>query len=230
MIGIAKNSKRSRVRFGGNLEPLAIVELNLRRRKRDDIVWIDDAIILKVFNNVRLDVQAFAQASYFMELVSIFVPEHQPDERLFDFLEEFLCELDAKQLNPSLALLNEIELLGLLGYSPTLNTCPVCCKPFSASEIGVFSLEMGGICHPSCPTSTFDRRLDLAPETLTLLRRAFDMDRSLRRRLRLNPKGQIELRKALSSFVRWLRGAEIKSLRFMENMGLIVEADPVSNF
>lgn len=100
MSGIAKNSKKSRIRFGGNLEPFSVVELNLRRRKRDEFVWIDDAAIVRVFNNVRLEIEAFAWASYFLELASIFLAEAQPDERLFDFLEEFLSELDTNKLNP----------------------------------------------------------------------------------------------------------------------------------
>ncbi len=221
MTGIAKNSKKSRVRFGGNLEPFAVVELNLRRRKRDDFVWIDDATIVRAFNKVRLDVRAFALASYFLELASIFSAESQPDERLFDFVEEILAQLDMSTLNPSLMMLQELELLGLLGYSPTLNVCPVCSVEFKSNEGGVFSMEMGGVCHAACPSGSFDQRIHFSPDTLTLIRKASDIDSSLRSRLRLNSKGQIELRRALSSFVRWLRGADVKSLRFMEDMGLV---------
>ena len=221
MTGIAKNSKKSRVRFGGNLEPFAVVELNLRRRKRDDLVWIDDATMVKVFNKVRLDAETFAWASYFLELASIFSGESQTDEKLFDYVEELLGLMDDSRLNPSLAMFWEMELLGLLGYSPTLNVCPVCSGEFKPNESGVFSLEMGGVCHVACPSGNFDRRLHLSPDTLTLLRKAFVVDRNLRGRMRLNSKGQIELRRALSSFVRWLRGADVKSLRFMENMGFV---------
>lgn len=82
-------------------------------------------------------------------------------------------------------------------------------------------MEMGGVCHAACPSGSFDQRIHLSPDTLTLIRKASDIDSSLRSRLRLNSKGQIELRRALSNFVRWLRGADVKSLRFMEDMGLV---------
>lgn len=226
MTGIAKNSKKSRVRFGGNLESYTIVDLNLRHRKRDDFVWIDDAAILRAFTNIRLDVEVFARASYFLEITSIFSPESSPDERLFDFMEDFLSQLDSSKPNPSLLMLQEIELLGLLGYSPTLNVCPICSKSFSVNEGGVFSLDSGGVCHASCSRNRIDQHLALSPDTLTLLRKASELEKSLRNRLRLNSKGQTELRKALSSFVRWLRGADIKSLRFMETMGLVY---PIEN-
>ena len=137
--------------------------------------------------------------------------------------------MENSRLNPSLAMLWELELLGLLGYSPTLNVCPVCSREFKQNESAVFSLEMGGVCHPECPSGNFDRCLHMSPDTLTLLRKAFGIDRSLRGRLRLNSKGQIELRRALSSFVRWLRGADVKSLRFMENMGFVSGPDNQSD-
>ncbi|MDD3473012.1 MAG: DNA repair protein RecO [Syntrophaceae bacterium] len=220
MTGIAKNSKKSRVRFGGNIEPYTIVDLTLRHRKRDDFVWIDDASVIRSFNRIRLDMGAFAQASYFLELASIFSPESSPDEKLFDFIEDFLTQLNEGKIDKSLVLIKEIEILGLLGYSPTINVCPVCSKIFDTKEGGVFSLEAGGICHLACVGSKFDQQLSLSPETLILLRTAFTMERNLRYRLRLNTKGRMELRKVLSSFVRWLRGADIMSLRFIENLSL----------
>ncbi len=225
MTGIAKNSKKSRVRFGGNLEPFTIVDLNLRHRKRDEFVWIDEASILRTFTNIRLEMQSFAMASYFLELASVFSGESQAEESLFDFMENFLSQLDTSRFNPSMALLQEIELLGLLGYSPTLNVCPICSKTFNVTEGGLFSADLGGVVHEACCSSRFDQQLALSPDTLTLLRRAFDKDKSLRSRFRLNSRGQAELRKALSSFVRWLRCADFKSLRFMENTGLIHQTE-----
>lgn len=217
LTGIAKNSKKSRVRFGGNLEPYTIVDLNIRQRKRDDLVWIDDAAVLRAFTNIRLDIDSFARASYFLELASAFSAESQPDENLFDFMEGFLAQLDTAKPNISLLLLKEIELLGLLGYSPTINVCPICSRAFHSNEGGIFSVEAGGVCHATCSNNRRDQFLALSPDTLALLRRAFEMDKSLLGRFRLNQKGQSELRRALSCFVRWLRGEDFKSLRFMES-------------
>ncbi len=95
LTGIAKNAKKSRVRFGGHLEPFALVDLFLRPRRKDDMVWIDDAQVVRGFLEIRSDIAKVSRVAYFLELGSLFVPEGQPDENLFDFLLQFMETLDS---------------------------------------------------------------------------------------------------------------------------------------
>ena len=62
--GVAKNAKKSRIRFGGHLEPLSLVDFTLRPRKKDDLVWIDESQVIHGFLLIRSDIAKVARAQY----------------------------------------------------------------------------------------------------------------------------------------------------------------------
>ncbi|MDQ7781824.1 MAG: DNA repair protein RecO [Desulfomonilaceae bacterium] len=220
LTGVAKNAKKSRVRFGGHLEPLALVDLSLRSRKRDDLVWIDEAQAMNGFLGIRADLSRVAKASYFSELGLIFLPEGHPEPAVFDFLIGFLESLQKADPGSLLFMLDEIQFLALLGYAPRFDVCPACGKPVDRGEDALFSGIHGGACHRGCLNDSEDRSLPLSPDTLAIIRKGLTVERGVVARLRLNSKGLQEMRQALSAFVRSLRGAEIKSLFFLEEMRL----------
>jgi DNA repair protein RecO (recombination protein O) len=217
--GVAKNSRKSRVRFGGHLEPLSLADLVLRPRRKDDLVWISESQVVDGFLGMRTDVVKVSHAAYFLELASIFQGEEHPDPGLFDFLLRLLERLDRSPFNPLGSLLDEIRLLGLLGFTPGFELCPACGKAVEPGEEGLFSLSLGGACHAGC-LPRGEPRLTLSPDTLAVVRRGLDLDEEPASRLRLGAKGLQELRALLSSFVRYLRGYTINSLLFIEKTGL----------
>ncbi|MBI5251383.1 MAG: DNA repair protein RecO, partial [Desulfomonile tiedjei] len=148
--GIAKNAKKSRVRFGGHLETFSLVDLTLRPRKKDDLVWIDESQVIHGHIGIRSDIAKVTRAAYFLELASVFLPEDSPDADLFDFLHDFLDSLESGNPSSLCLLLDEIRLLGLLGYSPRFDVCTGCGKPLEPGQEGVFSPPLGGVCHRLC--------------------------------------------------------------------------------
>jgi DNA repair protein RecO (recombination protein O) len=217
--GIAKNAKRSRIRFGGHLEPLSIVDLTLRPRKKDDLVWIDESQVIDGNLGLRSHIGKVAGASYFMELASVFLPENQPDTRLFDFLADFLKVLESSEPSLLELLIKELSLLSLLGFGPRFDTCVVCGKEIPPGEDVVFSPHMGGTSHISCAGQPQADHTRLSPETVAITRRALHVGEKSARRLKLSHKSAKELRTALSSFVRFYRGEDIQSLIFLEKLG-----------
>ena len=213
--GIAKNSKKSRVRFGGHLEPFSLVSLVLRTRKMDDLVWIDEASVERGFLSLRQNLEKVAIAAYFLELSSLFLPENQPDEALFDYLLLTLDNLEQHTPNPVRNVLDEIRLLGILGYGPRFDTCPVCNKPIESGREARFSLVHGGAAHTECLTSEHND-LVLSADTLALVRRGLEVEPVVASRLKLSTRGLAEIRQALSAFVRFHRGNEVSSLVFLE--------------
>ncbi len=221
--GIAKNAKKSRIRFGGHLEPFSLVELTLRPRRRDDLVWIDESQVLNGFLGLRSDIKKFAISSYFLELASIFLPEGHPDNALFDFIEDFLTRLNVSHLTDLQFFKEEIHLFGLLGYEPGFNVCGACAKDFEPGQEAVFDLALGGACHRRCcPGTGLGKPLVLSPNTLAIIRKALESNEETLRRLKLSKNSAGELRSALSAFARYLRGKEINSVVFMEQMGFYV--------
>lgn len=218
LTGVAKNAKKSRVRFGGHLEPFALVDLFLRPRRKDEMVWIDDAQMVQGFLGLRSEIGKVARVAYFLELGSLFVPEGQPDADLFDFLLQFMETVEHAEVSPLRYLLDEILLLAILGFEPRFDVCPACGNPLKPGEDGVFSPSLGGACHRSCLLSRDMANLPLSPDTLAVVRRGLEVGRDASHRLRLNRKGAEELRAALSALVRYVRGEQINSLAFLETM------------
>lgn len=217
--GVAKNSRKSRVRFGGHLEPFSLVDLAVRPRKKDQLVWIDESQVIKGYLGIRSDIGKVALAAYFFELASIFQAEEQPDPQLFDFLHGVLEKLESSDITPLRFMLDEIRLLGFIGYGPRFDSCPRCGKPHEPGEPAVFSLSLGGACHPECVPQG-EEGLILSPDTMALVRRGLEVDGKAASRLRLGQKGMKELRNLLSQFVRYLRGREVNSLVFLEKTGI----------
>jgi DNA repair protein RecO (recombination protein O) len=218
LSGIAKNAKRSRIRFAGHLEPLSLVELLVRMRRKDDLVWIDESQVLDGHLNLRNSIQKIAWARYFGELISVFVPEAHPEPPLFEFFKSFLNEMDASDPTPVQLIIEELRLLGILGYSPRFDACPICGEAIAPGEHAYFSVHSGGTCHGKCLTPADGITVNLSPGTLAVARRGLTLDRKAAARFRLHPQGLHELRTALSTFVRHLRGGQINSLVFMEKM------------
>jgi DNA repair protein RecO (recombination protein O) len=216
--GVAKNAKKSRVRFGGHLEPFSLVDLTIRSRQKDTMVWIDEAQALHGFLGIRSDIQKVAQAAYFFELTYGLLPENQPDKDLFEFLAIFLYELETTHFKPVRYLLEEIRLLGKLGYAPRFDTCPNCGEKISVGQSAFFSLSLGGACHRECLAATDPTDLVFSPSTIALVRRGLEMPRQAANRLSLNRSGRNELRRTISAFVKHLLGKQLNSLAFLEKM------------
>lgn len=222
--GVAKNAKKSRIRFAGHLEPFSLVDLTLRSRKKDDLVWIDQSEVLNGFMGIRSDIAKVALAAYFLEISSIFLGESHPDQQLFDFLLRFLQALDVTEPSPLIMLLQEIRLLGMLGYAPGFQSCPICAKEIEPGMEVLFSPDQGGVAHRDCIGSD-ERAVVISPDTLAVVRRGLEVDSAAASRLRLKQRGVNEIRTALSGFARHIRGREINSLLFLEKMVRRSESD-----
>jgi DNA repair protein RecO (recombination protein O) len=218
MTGIAKNSRKSRVRFAGNLETLSLVDLTVKIRKKDDRVWIEDSQVIRGFLPLRQSILKVGTASYFTELASLLLPEGQQDSDIFDFLVNFFSFLETYEPSPVNYLLHEIFLLRLLGYEPRFDSCAACGSALEPGRPAIFSIFSGGVCHPSCLKDGENIEISISPETLALVRRGLQIDIEAARRLRLHNRGIAELRVALSAFARHLAGREIKSLLFVEGL------------
>ena len=220
LTGVAKNSRKSRIRFGGHLEPMSIVDMVVRSRQKDAMVWIDESQIRKAFTRIRGDMGLVAISSYFLELASVFLPEGQQDTNVFDFMDTFLTSINEAPPDPTELVLYEIHLLSLLGYGPMLVQCAVCRRSFSENVDIFFSPHNGGLCHRSCTDEMLSSLIRISPSTLATLRHLLDTDSRLAGRIKIGRVARSEIRQCLSAFVRHIRGEDLKSLSFMEQIGI----------
>lgn len=133
---LARNAVQSR-RFGGALEPFAAAEWRFVERPGGELVRVEEAVIRRGYEGLRLDFERLALASVFNELLLKIAPERQPAPELFRLHANALALLDdqAKAGEPPARLslyrlLNGYlaKLLQLQGNQPPIAACLGCEK------------------------------------------------------------------------------------------------------
>jgi recombinational DNA repair protein (RecF pathway) len=133
---------------------------------------------------------------------------------------DFLSRIDREGPDPLRLIVDRVALLAGLGFGPRFDICPLCGKPHKPGADAVFRSEIGGACHREC-AGVFERGdVALSAGTLAIIRKALDSPDDRLKRLRLNKAAEEELRAALAQFTVVQRGDEIKSLSFLQKLGL----------
>ena len=162
---VAKGVRKTKSRFGGRLEPLSHVALQLYEgRNLDTITQVET---VDHFRAVREDLDRLAKASTMLEVVDALVQEGEEDPRVLQMLLGALRTLEAAP-SPLVVPAFFWKLLAHVGFRPLLDACASC-----ASEVDLvaFDLEEGGVLCRACARGT-----RLTPDALALLRRILGGD------------------------------------------------------
>ena len=132
--GFARAARKSRRRFGPALETFARIDLQLVRK--EGLSSLRQADIISLYPGIRSDLDGIAHALYVCELVESMTPEGHPLPRLYRLLAAYLERLDAGPCSEADRRLFEVNLLNILGYRPSLESCSRC---------GASSVESGAL-------------------------------------------------------------------------------------
>jgi DNA repair protein RecO (recombination protein O) len=130
---VAKGIRRTKSRFGGRLEPLSHVTLQLHQGS-GELQTVTGADLVRPHGAVRDDAYRLAVGLIGAEAMLRLFPEQERNERTFTALTRFLDVLDEDDrarrmsrpaLDP-LALSFQLKLLWLSGYLPHLTSCAEC--------------------------------------------------------------------------------------------------------
>lgn len=156
LSGIAKGAKRSRKRFVGNLDASCNVKFMFFNNPKKDLLRLDDAVLLKGFNNIRSDIDRLAVGSYFIELLNELSAEGHKNSKVYGLILHYLDILD----NPDFIIdgskkeilirAYEVKLMAFLGFMPHLDFCVTCRESYTDSDKIFFSSTRGGIVCKSC--------------------------------------------------------------------------------
>ena len=124
----ARGARNSRKRFGASLENFARVEAEVKTGR--GLHTLNQAEISNIFINIRNSLEGISAALYACELVDAMTPEGEPIPRLFRLLNAYLERLDSAEANGNQRRFFELNLLNILGYKPSLQSCPNCDAPF----------------------------------------------------------------------------------------------------
>lgn len=159
--GVARSARRSRVRFGGLLEPLTRVQCSWTEKPGRELHRVDGVEGLRSFADMQSDPALQAACAVLAELTEAFGRDGEPDAKCFDLLASVLEALERGGHPFVLVRYFEHWLLRLHGLLPDLFACGVCDKlPPPAASIWI---EPGGgvrcaACRAGAPTGT--RRLN----------------------------------------------------------------------
>jgi DNA repair protein RecO (recombination protein O) len=128
--GFARSARNSRKRFGPALEPLARIEVQIQ--VKDGLSSLSSADVLTLHPGIRANLSAIAHGLYACELVDALTPEGVALPRLYRLLATYLEHLDGGNTDSAGRRMFEINMLNILGYRPSLDSCSRCGAEFDS--------------------------------------------------------------------------------------------------
>jgi DNA repair protein RecO (recombination protein O) len=150
---IAKGVRRTRSRFGGRLEPLTRVELELHRG-RGDLHTVTGADTVDPFRRLREDGGALDAAVRACDAVARLFDSDEAHPEVFNLLCNELALLDRAPAAATLAnqLAFRLKLLLAAGFAPQLAACASCGE---REGLQGFSGAAGGVVCGACEATAF---------------------------------------------------------------------------
>lgn len=127
----ARGARKSRKRFGAALETFARIEVLVR--VKEGLSGLRQAELVSIYPAIRRDLSGIAFALYACELIDVLTPEGQPLPRLYRLLAAYLERLETGAATDGDRRFFELNLLNILGYRPSLESCARCDSPFGES-------------------------------------------------------------------------------------------------
>jgi DNA repair protein RecO (recombination protein O) len=126
--GLAYGARKLKSRYGASLEPFTEVSLTYFQKENQELVSISDCEIVRSQFFEGMSSERLGVLHYFAELVSEFMPDHEPNELVYRLIGATLAplrDLPAEKL-PTLTRYFEIWMLKLGGFFPDWRRCGLC--------------------------------------------------------------------------------------------------------
>jgi len=173
---LAKAERKIKSKLRGGLELFYLSEVEFIQGKTHKT--LTDSILIESFPNLKKDLKRLAIAYSVADALDNLVRGQEPDENLWQLLEETFNRLNTNNLKP--VTYNLIyyyllwNLLSILGYEPELYNCSLCQKKITPEKI-YFSPKEGGVVCQDCFQKTKNSKT-ISPETIKILRLILEKD------------------------------------------------------
>lgn len=220
MAAIAKSAKKSIKRFRGILEPFSVLNIVCSKGKKSGLPVLQEAALSHPFANIRMDIRKTGYASYWAEIINLWMEEnHQQAEvfHLFKYVLERLDETHAK--GEDLSILFQMQFVNHIGMGPNLVDCSSCKSRIEdLHQTGFyFDLKRGGLICNKCRTSR-GRGLTLSRGTVKQLLWTQNKDMLKAARIKFTSATRPEGLRFVETFVPYHLGKEPKSLRVLKQV------------
>ncbi len=217
---IAKYAQKSRKRFSGVLELFSKLNLVCTKTRGRGMPVLQEASLEGPFSGIRGNIKKTAYASYWAELLNLWLEEGKPQPRIYELLAYCLQALDAGQMpEESASIIFQMRFLTLSGLAPNLTGC--CCCKTGVEKLRedrlIFELAKGGLVCQGCSTAA-SCHLHLSRGTVKQLLWVQNNRLETIQRLKFTPQALSEGLNFLERFVPYHLGKEPKSLKFLKSV------------
>jgi DNA repair protein RecO (recombination protein O) len=217
---IAKSAKKSVKRFPGVLEPFSRLNVVMARGRGKGLPVLQEASLEDPFFKIRENIVKTAYASYWSELIYLWMAEGEPQEALYRLTLHVLAELDRGNTPVEvLSILFQMRFLSLAGFRPNFDHCHACktCLDQIRHDCVFSDPSRGGIACPTCGVPT-NGRLKISKGTLKQLMWTDSGDLERAARVRFTPLAITEGLNFLEAFVPFHIGKSPKSLKVLRSI------------
>lgn len=211
---IAKGARKTQSKLGPSLDLFACVHLDLAKGRELDVVR--SVVRVRRFDRLRGDLEAFAHASYFAELVRAFTQPREEHPELYSLLLNSLVLLNDGIDLWMLTRHFELALFANLGYRPELFECVNCHRPIQAEE-NAFSAAMGGLLCPDC-RSEDPSAIPMSVNAQKYLRILERDGLGVAARFTPSEQERMEIQHVTGHYVRHIAEREFQSLRVLRDV------------
>lgn len=214
---IAKSAKKSVKRFPGVLEPFSLLNVVLTQGKGKGMPVLNEASLEEPYFKIREDILKTAYASYWSELIYLWMAEGEPQGHLYRLMTHVLRELHRDEIRPEmLSILFQMRFLSLAGFRPNFDHCHACKTGLDQIQCAsvVADFTKGGIVCPTCGGVAGDRQR-LSKGTLKQLMWTDSDDLERATRVRFTATAMAEGLAFLENFVPFHIGKSPKSLKVL---------------
>jgi DNA repair protein RecO (recombination protein O) len=213
----AKGARRRIDKYGSNFSPITHNKIVFYENHKTDLHIISQADLIEHFPNIDQDVEKYAHASYFVELVSQAMPYGQKNKEIFDLVMKFLKFIDKTVKINHIVQIFEIKFLNLSGFKPRLDCCVHCSSQILT--VSKFSYVLGGLLCKNCYDADINAQSLMKGTVASIMH----IERSRLEDLlsfKIIPSINKELEQILRRFIDFHLGVQFKSLEFLRKLRL----------
>jgi len=217
---IAKSAKKSVKRFAGVLEPFSVLEVVCSSGRGKGLPVLQEATLTQPFSKIRADIVKTAYASYWAELINVWMEDGKKQVQIYQLFQHVLEDLDLDYTpQEALSIIFQIRFIKISGFCPDLTLCGSCRVKIEEIKKGkiTFDIVKGCLICGSC-SSAKSGKIYLSKGTIKQLLWVESGDLKKAGRIRFTPKALNEGLKFLEVFVPYHLGVESRSLAFLRQI------------
>lgn len=199
----ARGVKKITSKNAAALEPCSFVRLGIAEGKEID--YLTTVNVLEYFPSLRCDLLKLGQAWFLVAAFDRLLARGVGDDRVFALLWQSLSLLNEKEaVAPVFLDIVFLKLFQFLGYTPQLEFCVKCQKPYTETDAFVFHPAGGGLLCGECQKirqSPAQEYFPLTPEMLGQLRQFLDKPLSRDLGMKLTAQTEAGVHRLVYNFV-----------------------------